>query len=66
MDTFILRFPNISQSIFEQLANENIVKFREVSPICKSFLGNNKLIWIRYIKNYSEQHGEYQGKLMYF
>jgi ankyrin repeat protein len=49
MEEVLLRFPHIGYQIFEQLDNPFLTVCRKVSKTWKSFIGNEKLPWIRMI-----------------
>ena len=51
MEEILLRFPVIAQQIFEQLDNQDLIKFREVDMTFCSSIDQNRLIWTRMIKN---------------
>ena len=60
METFILRFPTVTQSILQELDNQALTKCREVSLSLQTFLNQDKVLWIRMIQNYSENYGNHQ------
>ena len=60
METFILRFPTVTQSILKELDNQALTKCREVSLGLQTFLNQDKILWMRMIRNYSENYGNHQ------
>ena len=55
MEDVILRFPHLSENIFNLLDNENIAKSIKVSKFWKSYLDNQKFVEIRKITAVVEQ-----------
>ena len=42
------KFPHLSETIFNEVDDQSLVKCREVSEIWKTTLGNQKTFWRRY------------------
>ena len=60
MEEIVLRFPVIAKQIFEQLDNQDLIKFREVDkPFCSS-IDQNRLIWNRMIKKYIKDDNKFR------
>ena len=57
------RFPDISEEIFDQLKNKNLVKWTKVSRHCKTFLENIRPVWIRKIKKYTKPEDEFKDAI---
>ena len=57
METFILRFPTVTQNILQELDNQNLTKCREVCFSFHKFLNQDKVLWMRMIQNYIENYG---------
>ena len=60
MEEILLRFPVIAQRIFEQLDNQDLIKFREVDMTFCSSIDQNRLIWTRMIKKYIKDNNEFR------
>ena len=60
MEEIVLRFPVIAQQIFEQLDNQDLIKFREVDMTFCSSIDQNRLIWTRMIKNYIKDNNKFR------
>ena len=60
MEEILLRFPVIAQKIFEQLDNQDLIKFREVDMTFCSSIDQNRLIWTRMIKKYIKNNNEFR------
>ena len=60
METFILRFPTVTQNILQELDDQNLTKCREVGLSFHKFLNQDKVLWLRMIQNYSENYGNYK------
>ena len=60
METFILRFPTVTQSILKELDNQALTKCREVSLSLKTFLNQDKVLWMRMIQNHIENYGNHK------
>ena len=52
METFILRFPTVTQHILQELDDQNLTKCREVGLSFHKFLNQDKVLWMRMIQNY--------------
>ena len=71
MDKQFARFPHISEEIFDQLDNQNLVKCRRISKSWCNYLDDQKILYIRIIKqsikssNYikAPPHSGYRGCL---
>ena len=59
MEDVILRFPTVAESIFAELDNASLSKCKEVTNLWASFIGMEKLPWIRMILKYSENMVEF-------
>ena len=59
MDLVISRFPHIGENILGNLDNESLVNCKEVGRALSKFLEEEKIVWIREIRNYTNQ---YQNK----
>ena len=60
MEEILLRFPVIAQQIFEQLDNQDLIKFREVDMTFCSSIDQNRLIWTRMIKKYIKDNNKFR------
>ena len=60
MEEIVLRFPVIAQQIFEQLDNQDLIKFREVDKSFCSSIDQNRLIWTRMIKKYIKDNNKFR------
>ena len=60
MEEIVLRFPVIAQQIFEQLDNQDFIKFREVDMTNCSSIDQNRLIWTRMIKKYIKDNNKFR------
>ena len=49
MKNVLLRFPHLGQQIFQILDNQDLNKCLEVSRYCKTFIEDQKFIWIKII-----------------
>ena len=56
MDEIISRFPHLAEDIFDNLDNESLVKCKEIGRFCYNFLDEEKVVWLRRIKNYVGEH----------
>ena len=56
----MIRFSNIVRKIFEQLDNQTLVKCKKVNRSWNNILNQNKLISIRIIQRYNENHVEFR------
>ena len=45
------RFPRLGEKIFNQLDNQNLTKCEESDNSLNEFLKENKVLWMRMIKN---------------
>ena len=61
MDELIERIPSIAQLVFKELDNESLTKCKEISPIWKNSVDNQKEIWIRRIRLRSEKFKEFRN-----
>ena len=59
IEEFLKRFPTIGQEIFDQLDHESLVKCKVISSLWCSVIENSKIIWIRRIKKFYENHVEF-------
>ena len=50
MEEQFSRFPHISEKIFDQLDDQNLVKCRRISKSWCNYLDNQKILYIRIIK----------------
>ena len=50
MEVFFVRLPHLSELIFDELDNQNLSKCREVCESWKDYLGVQKFLHIRFIK----------------
>ena len=55
MDLVISRFPHIGKNILNNLDNESLVNCKEVGRALSNFLEEEKIVWIRGIRNYTNQ-----------
>ena len=53
---FNLRFPHISEQIFDNLDDESLAQCREVSTSMCDFIDNTKIPWKRIIKKYMQNN----------
>ena len=60
METFIIRFPTVTQSILQELDNQNLTKCREVCLNFHKFLNQDKVLWMKMIQKFSENYGNHQ------
>ena len=60
MEEMVLRFPVIAQQIFEELDNQDLIKFREVDMTFCSSIDQNRLIWTRMIKKYIKDNNKFR------
>ena len=56
MDGIISRFPHLAENIFDNLDNESLLKCKEISRFCYKFLDEEKVVWLRCIKDYVNEH----------
>ena len=61
--TFILRFPQIAQTIFEELDDQNLVKCKEVNKEWRMFLKAPKFLLMRKIQKAFEKRQCTFGKV---
>ena len=54
IDTILSRFPAVAEDIFKELDSKSMVKCRKVSVPWQNFIDNQKFIWIRRMRKYSE------------
>ena len=66
IDAILSRFPAIADDIFKELNSKSMVKCRKVSVQWQNFIDNQKFIWIRKMKKYSENMEQFyeQWKLV--
>ena len=50
----------IAQQIFEQLDNQDFIKFREVDMTFRSSIDKNRVIWTRMIKKYIKDDNKFR------
>ena len=60
METFIIRFPTVTQSILQELDNQSLTRCREVCLNFHKFLNQDKVLWMKRIQNFSENYGNHQ------
>ena len=60
METFIIRFPTVTQSILQELDNQNLTRCREVCLNFHKFLNQDKVLWMKMIQNFTEDYGNHQ------
>ena len=60
METFIIRFPTVTQSILQELDNQTLTKCREVCLNFHKFLNQDKVLWMKMIQNFTEDYGNHQ------
>ena len=60
MEKILIRFPTVGLEIFKQLDNQNLTNCKKVSRSWNYLLSQNKLMWIRMIKKYQENHLEFK------
>ena len=50
MEDIFLKFPHIGEQILEQIDNKSLTECREVNNLWMEYIDNQKLPWIRIIK----------------
>ena len=60
IETFILRFPTVTQNILQELDDQNLTKCKEVGLSFHKFLNQDKVLWMRMIQNYSENYDHHR------
>ena len=60
MERILIRFPVVSQTMFEHLDDKNLAKCREVSKFWRSFLDKNSLLWQRKIQRLTVNRNEFK------
>ena len=60
MDEIILRFPEISKQIFNNLDNQNLTKCRAVSQSWKESIEERKYFWIRKIQKIRQNMPDFE------
>ena len=60
MEDFVLRFPLAGQKIVNNLNNQDLAKFKEVSKLLSSFIEKDRSFWKRILQKYSEKHATYK------
>merc|ERR1712166_74240 len=58
MEELLLRFPHIGTKIFEELDCESVTVCRTVITSWKSFIDDQKFLWIRKIRTYIQKSKE--------
>ena len=62
MEDMILRFPFVGRNVLNWLDNQNLEKCKEASKFLKKFLENDRLLWIRKLQKYNQNHIEFKGE----
>jgi ankyrin repeat protein len=62
MDEIFARFPHIGEQIYTELDDQTLTRCRQVCDSWRTFLDNEKLLWVRSILSYIEPHNSCQWK----
>ena len=66
-ENFLLRFPHLGQSVFENLDDKNLVKCKEMSRSWSFYMDRERFFWKRIIKkliyNYDDFHDAWNNAL---
>ena len=58
----ILRFPFVGRNILNRLDNQNLEKSKETSKFLHVFLENDRLLWIRKLRKYNQNHKDFKDE----
>ena len=62
MEDIILRFPFVGRNILNRLDNQNLEKCKEASKFLHEFLENDRLLWIRKLCKYNQNHNDFKDE----